>query len=456
MKKIIIIAATLFLITEGYSQTTLSLQESKELAIKNNVHIKNSALEMETAQEVKKNAFTNYFPKVSATAFAMRAMDPIIKFNMPGGNLPVYDGNPANLATATEFAYFPGLNLQLLDRATVGLLNITQPIFVGGKIINGNKLAQLGVDVKEKQQQLSQQETLLKTEQQYWQIVVLQEKEKTIAQYEALLNDVSKQINDAYKSGLIIKNDVLKVQIKQSELRTNKSKLQSGKQLAIRQFCQTIGIVYDSALVLHEDLQNIQLPNTYYTDIETALPNRAEYQLLQQSVKAEQLQTKMKRGDYMPQLAVGAAGYSFNSYYEGTNTTTNGLVYGTVSIPISDWWGGSHAIKEHKIKEQIAENTFNDTKGLLKLQMEKAWTDVNEFYRQIMMMEETVKQTDENLKVMQTSYNSGIINLSDLLEAQALQTETADKLIEAKTQYQLAISIYLQVTGTSREHKNTR
>ena len=45
MKKIIIIAATLFLITEGYSQTTLSLQESKDLAIKNNVHIKNSALE---------------------------------------------------------------------------------------------------------------------------------------------------------------------------------------------------------------------------------------------------------------------------------------------------------------------------------------------------------------------------------------------------------------------------
>ena len=194
-------------------------------------------------------------------------------------------------------------------------------------------------------------------------------------------------------------------------------------------------------------MQNIQLPSTYYTDIETALPNRAEYQLLQQSVKAEQLQTKMKRGDYMPQVAVGAAGYSFNSYYEGTNTTTNGLIYGTVSIPISDWWGGSHAIKEGKIKEQIAENTFNDTKGLLKLQMEKAWTDVNESYRQIIMMEETVKQTDENLKVMQTSYNSGIVTLSDLLEAQALKTETADKLIEAQTQYYLSVSTYLQYTG---------
>lgn len=456
MKKKIIIAVALFLTTEGYGQTILSLQQSKELASKNNMAIKNSALEIDAAQEVKKNAYTNYFPKVSATAFGMRAMDPLIKFNMPGGNLPVYDGNPANLATATEFAYFPGLNLQLLDKATVGLINITQPIFVGGKITNGNKLAQIGVEVKEQQHQLSQQETLLKTEQQYWQIVVLQEKEKTIAQYEALLNDVNKQVNDAYKSGLVIKNDVLKVQIKQSELKTNKSKLQSGKQLAIMQFCQTIGIAYDSALVLQEDLQNIQLPNAYYADLETALPNRMEYRLLEQSVKAARLQTKMKRGDYLPQVAVGAAGYYFSSLSPQNDATTNGLVYGTVSIPISDWWGGSHAIKEQKIKVQIAENNFNDTKGLLKLQMEKSWTDVNESYRQILMMEETVKQTDENLKVIQTSYNSGIVNLSDLLEAQALQTETADKLIEAKTQYHQAVSTYLQVTGTSREDKDKR
>lgn len=449
-------AVALFLTTEGYGQTILSLQQSKELASKNNMAIKNSALEIDAAQEVKKNAYTNYFPKVSATAFGMRAMDHLIKFNMPGGNLPVYDGNPANLATATEFAYFPGLNLQLLDKATVGLINITQPIFVGGKITNGNKLAQIGVEVKEQQHQLSQQEALLKTEQQYWQIVVLQEKEKTIAQYEALLNDVNKQVNDAYKSGLVIKNDVLKVQIKQSELKTNKSKLQSGKQLAIMQFCQTIGIAYDSALVLQEDLQNIQLPNAYYADLETALPNRTEYRLLEQSVKAARLQTKMKRGDYLPQVAVGAAGYYFSGLSPQNDATTNGLVYGTVSIPISDWWGGSHAIKEQKVKVQIAENNFNDTKGLLKLQMEKSWTDVNESYRQILMMEQTVKQTDENLKVIQTSYNSGIVNLSDLLEAQALQTETADKLIEVKTQYHQAVSTYLQVTGTSREDKDKR
>jgi outer membrane protein TolC len=177
------------------------------------------------------------------------------------------------------------------------------------------------------------------------------------------------------------------------------------------------------------------------------LKNRTEYRILEQSVEAARLQTEMKKADYQPQVAVGVAGYYNNSLTRDVKATTNGRAYATVSIPISDWWGGKHAIKEQKIKEQITKNTFEDRKGLLKLQMEKAWTDVTEAYQQIMIMEQTTNQADENLKVNRDSYNNGIVTISDLLEAQALQTETADKLTEAKTNYKLAITVYLQVTG---------
>ncbi len=447
MKKLIIIIISVSCSVIVYGQTVLTLKEYKELAIKNNTSIKNSLLETEASKQVKKGAFTNYFPKISVMAFAMKAKDPLLKFNMQGGNLPVYDGNPANIPIATQFAYLPGSSIQMLDKTALGLVNVTQPIFSGGRIITGNKLAKVGIAVKEQQQKLTQNDVLLKTEQQYWQILSLQEKEKTIEKYETFLEGINKQVNDAFKSGLIIKNDLLKVQIKKNELNSNKNKLHSGKKLAIMQFCQTTGIPYDSTLVLQEDLQKIELPQSYYIENETALQNRTEYQLLEQSVKAQELQTKMKTGDYLPQVAVGAMGYYNNNLIKDVDGTTNGIVYATVSIPITDWWGGSHAIKEQKIKEQIAENTLTDTKGLLKLQIEKAWLDLNENYNQIILLEETVKQAEENLKVMQTSYNSGVITLSDLLEAQALLTETNEKLIDTKTQYRTAISTYLKYTG---------
>lgn len=447
MKKISIIVVALITSATAYSQTTLTLEQSKSLALKNNKAIQNSALEIEAAKQVKKNAFTNYFPKVNANILGFQAINPLIEYKMEGGNLPVYDGNPANLPTATQFAYFPGMELSMLQRSAIGVLNIAQPIYAGGRIKTGNELAQLNVEVKEQQQKLSKNEILLKTEQQYWQLISLQEKQKTLEQYELLLQDIRKQVDDAYKSGLIIKNDVLKVQIKQSELEASKNKLLNGKKLATMQFCQTIGIAYDSTLVLQETIDVTQGPLFYYTDHSQVLGNRTEYLLLEKSVEAAKLQTKMKQGDYMPTVAVGLAGYHINMLEKGANNFTNGLAYVSVSIPISDWWGGSHSIKEHKIKQEIAQNTFEDTKGLLNLQMEKAWTDVNEAWQQISIIQETALQADENLKVSQTGYNSGVVTLSDLLEAQALVAETADKLIEAQTQYKLAVTTYLQVTG---------
>lgn len=447
MNKITIIGIALIFSVTGYSQTILSLQESKNLAIKNNIAIKNSLLEINAAQETKKNAYTNYFPKVSATAFGMNAIDPLLKMELKGGNLPVYDGNPANLPNATQFAYFPDASIGIFKKMGLGLVNVTQPVFAGGKIKTGNKLAAINIEVKEKQQKMIENEVLLKTEQQYWQLVTLQEKKKTLEKYEDLLTSIAKKVNDAFKAGLIIKNDVLKVQLKQSELQINKNKLQNGKKLALMQFSQTIGIDFDSTLILQDDLQVIENPYTFYVVSDSVLKNRTEYRLLEESVEAARLQTEMKKGDYLPQVAVGLAGYYNNSFTKGVNATTNGLAYATVSIPISNWWGGKHDIKEQKIKEQIIQNTFEDSKDLLKLQMEKAWTDVTEAYQQIMIMEQTIKQANENLKVNLDSYNSGIVTISDLLEAQALQTETADKLIEAKTNYKLAITTYLQVTG---------
>lgn len=447
MKNVILMLLTLFMSIAAFAQNNLTLEQSKSFAIKNNKTLQNSVLEIEAAKQIKKNAFTNYFPKVSASGFGMYANNPLFNLNIPQLNLPVYNGNPATLPLASQFAYFPGMNAEVLKKSAVGILNVTQPVFAGGKIITGNKLAKLNVDVKERQQQLTEKETLLKTEQQYWQLISLQEKQKTIEKYELLLNDIKKQVDDAYKSGLIIKNDVLKVQIKQNELQINKSKLLNGKKLATIQFCQTIGLPYDSSLVLLEKIDVSQDPNQFYIDNKMALGNRTEYQLLEKSVVGADLQKKMKAGEYMPTVAVGLAGYHFNMLDKKLDNYTNGMAYATISIPISDWWGGYHAIKEQKIKQDIAQNNFDDIKGLLSLQMEKAWIDVTETWKQIVILEETTIQAEENLKVSQTGYKSGVVTLSDLLEAQALVQETSNKLIEAQMQYKLAVTTYLQVTG---------
>jgi outer membrane protein TolC len=432
-------------ISQVSAQKVLGLEESKQLALQNNAKSKNSRLEIEASQQLRKSALTHYFPSISAGGLMFNSQKSLMEMETKGGNLPVYDGNPVHLATATQFAYMPGSTIGVLQKGTVGVINIIQPVFAGGVIINGNRLASLGEEVSGFKDKLTKQEILLKTEEQYWQIVSLKEKFKTVNNYEALLNSLLKQVEDAFKSGISMKNDVLKVKLKLSEVLLNKSKLTNGRKLATMAFCQYIGIPYDSSLVLKEELKVSNIPQSYYVDKNEALKNRAEYSLLEKSIESEKLQTSLKLGEYLPQAGIGVS-EMYLKFDEGNGRTTS-MVYGAVSVPISGWWGGSHELQERSIKEEIAQNNFKDNSELLILQMEKAWEDLSDSYKQYMLSEESKAQAAENYKVNNDGYKNGLINLSDLLEAQTLLQKTQDQLTEAKANYIIKTTTYLQVTG---------
>ncbi|HVN49218.1 MAG TPA: TolC family protein [Bacteroidota bacterium] len=421
MKKYILAFVILFCANAVSAQKLLTLEESKQLALQNNCKIKNSALETEAAEQTKKAAFTNFFPSISASGTKFEAQKDLM-----------------------EMSAF-GATIGLLKSGTFGTVTAIQPIFAGGRIWNGNKLASLGEDVSEYKNRLSQNEVTLKTEEQYWLVVSLNEKFKTIQRYEELLNGVLAQVEDAYKSGVVMKNDLLKVKVKRSEVLLNKSKLENGKKLATMAFCQYIGIPYDSTLVLKDTLTVTDLPQTYFVDHAAALNSRSEYRLLQASVRAEELQTNMKLGEYLPQAGIGVSGI-YMKLDEGKDRTI-GMVFGTISIPISDWWGASHTLQERNIKEKIANNSLKDNSELLMLQMQKAWQDLSDAYKQVLLSEEAKTQAEENLNVNQDSYTNGMNNLTDLLEAQAMAQQANDQLTDAKASYRSKQITYLQVTG---------
>lgn len=423
----------------------LTLEESKRLALRNNAAATAGALEIEAARQTKKAAFTKYFPSISASATALEAGDPLMEITTEGGNLPVYDGNPANLAKATQFAYFPSSTMGLLGSLRVGMVTAVQPVFAGGRIVNGNKLAALGVDAGEDKARLVRDEVLRSTEEQYWGVVSLTEKLRTVAKYEELLRRLLAQVEDAYDAGLAMKNDVLKVKLKLSEVLLNRSKVENGKALATMAFCQHIGIAYDTAVELVDALVAGGPPQALHVDHQEALRNRPEFRLLAASVRAEELKTRLKLGEYLPQVGVGVAGMSMKM--DDAKGKTNGLVFGTVSIPLSGWWGGSHELGERKAKEEIARNAAKDATELLLLQMEKAWQDLADADKQIALSRESETQAEENLRVNQDSYDNGLSTVSDLLEAQALRQQARDRLTDALAYCRIRTVYYLQVTG---------
>jgi multidrug efflux pump subunit AcrB/outer membrane protein TolC len=427
------------------AQSNYTLEQCKTLALKNNIQIKNKVLDIESSKEIKKSAFTKYFPQVEATALTYKFTDPLINVGMEGGNLPVYDGNPANLPLATQFAYFPSVSIPLIEEGVIGMATATQPVYAGQRISTGNKLADLGIEVNQLQLKSTEKEIALETEKRYWQIVSLGEKMKTLENYTSLLDTLHKEVTDALNAGLITRNDLLKVELKQNELQMNRLKLENGTILAKMAFCQYIGVVYDKNISFADSTGLTESPELIYTDHQEALVNREEYQLLQKSTSAEKYLTKMQKGEYMPQVAVGVGAMYLDIMDD--KGAVNGLAFGTVKIPISGWWEAKYKMKERQFKEEQNRNMVTDNTEKLLLQMQQGRNSLEEAYQQVQLAEISIGQASENLRVTQDSYSAGMVNISDLLDAQAQLQQSTDLYVDALTQLKLAKVNYLQITG---------
>lgn len=430
--------------THSVEAKVYTLKTCKELALKNNRKIKEKQIEIKKAVEVKKSAYTKYFPKVEATAFAMRANKGLIEAEVPEMNLPVYDGNPANLATPSQFAYFPGMDLSLLDEANIISVTAIQPIYAGGRIVNGNKLAALGVEVSQEQLCLTEKEIDTVTVATFWTIVSLQAKEKTLASYEALLLSLQKDVQNAYDAGLVQKSDLLKVQLKLNEVRTHQLQLKNGLDILRQNMNIHMGVPHDKTMVLDDHADTAISPEKIFSDKHDALGRRIEYQLLTKAVEAQRLQKKIARGEILPEVFVGAQALAVDALDE---RMARGILFAGVNVPISDWWGKSHKLKAHNAQIEIAENRLSEASELLQLQMEKSYNDLVDGYQQIELSQLTVAQSEEHLKVIKDNFDAGIMNTSDLLEAESLFQQAQDALVDAQTGYKIKVAQYLQATA---------
>ena len=446
MKKILSIILCL-VCCDFVAAQTYTLEQLKDSALRNNIAMRTARLNIDAAQQQRKEAFTNYFPNVSGTGLWFNANKGMAKTEMnlseqitPELGMALAQSLPAEALAALGSP----ISISMMKNGTIGSLTAVQPIFAGGQIINGNKLARVGEDVSRLQLQLSENDVLKQTEQYYWQLVSLQQKMKTIEAVEALLQEIHKDVDVAVRAGVAMKNDLLQVQLRQNDIESQKLKLQNGISIVGLLLSQYCGLGCESLSVSMPSMTTGAEPLTVAVSDDAALPSLPEYQLLQKQVEATRLQRKMEVGKNLPSLGVGA-GYNYHNLLE--NDHTFGMVFATVSVPISDWWGGSHAIKRSKIQQQKAEAQLADNAQLLKIRMQKAWNDVQETYGQLGIARRSIEQAEENLRLNRNFYRAGTCRMSDLLEAQLLYQQACDKHTDAYADYQNKLLEYRQSVG---------
>lgn len=425
------------------SQTSLTLNQLLDSALQNNLATRDARLAIQAANEQRREAFTNFFPNISGTALWFNANKSMARMDIDPSEFITPELGAAlaqSLPAEALMALSSPMTMTMMKNGTIAGIEAMLPIFTGGQIINGNKLARLGEQVSQLQLQLSEKEVEAQTEQYYWQLVAMEEKERTLDAVDALLADVAKDAQAAVDAGVALRNDLLQVQLRQNEMASQRLKLNNGQallHLILTQYCGLKG----TWTLAPADLSTM---NALPLRDQAAISLLPEYQLLQKNVEAARLQYKMEVGKHMPSVAIGA-GYNYHNLLD--NNRSFGMVFATASVPISDWWGGSHAIRRKRIERQRAIEKLNDNAELLRIRAQKAFNDVMEAESQLTLAERSIEQADENLRIHQDTYHAGTSTMSDLLEAQLLLQQAKDKRTDAFIALQNAILAYRQAIG---------
>ena len=420
MKKIAFIcfSALAFVHTTLQAQQSYSLEQCRQMALTQNAQMRISANKTMIAKQEKREAATNFLPSISLAGGAMKADDGLLQIPMGGQTM------------------------KLLDEGTFGGAMVTMPIFAGGKIYYGNKLAKLGVELSELQLRQTRNEVTLTVDQYYWNIVVLNEKLKTLQHVSALLEKICSDAKAAVDAGIKNRNDLLQVELRKNETQSVVIDIQNNIAICKMLLAQYIGTDMKSFDVQTAVSTELRSPEHLYVNHNERLETTVEYQLLSKAVDASKLEKRLNTGQFLPTMAL-QGGYLYNDFMGPSQNSFVGML--NVSIPIS--WKAPFSVRKYKLRHQNAVTEFNNGSEQLMIRMQKAQIDLSNAYQQALIAMNSIEQSEENLRLNEQYYKAGTSGMSDLLEAQQLYQQSRDKYAEAYSKYEISKTEYLQATG---------
>ena len=433
MKIQIIIAMLLLAFICQAQPLVLSRKECRELALTHSEDMKISSNNISQAELDRKVARNSLLPQLSGSATGMY-MAPDMDFE--------------------------GTSLSMKGTWMAGL-NLTQPIYAGGKIVSGIKLAKLGVEASQEQKRVTRANVIADADNAYWTYIAVTEKKRMLESMLEYINSIYNQVKNSVDVEMATSADLLRVEAKRSDFSYQLEKVNNGLEMCRMNLCKVIGVDFSTQIVPTDTTIMVNQSATYSFG-QDLIANRPEYRLLQKQIDISQEQIKQVRADYLPTLAL-SVGYSYfgNLKMKGfaDDGTGNNMPFTqrynddsfslilSLSVPIWNWGEGHKKVKKQKLAVENARLDLEKNHRLMSIELKNAYNNLHSSESLITTAEAGERDATEALRVMTDRYEVGMCTLTDLLEAQSQWHSARSNLIEAKTQYKINETDYLHAAG---------
>jgi len=427
------IVVTLSFAGQARAQRVLTLDSCRSLAKEHSRTLQQKDEEIKAAHAKKQQVMTNFFPQVAARGVYLHMQKELhlIDWDKPLGHL--------NFLIPERLRHLGTVDLRNL---WVGNVTAIQPLFLGGKIISGYKMASLAERLQGELRQTAETEVETKLDETYWQVVSLRSKERLLDQLVRLLEQTVKDVDASIDAGVATKADGLSVRTKLSEAEVKRSQVVNGLELSRMLLADLCGLSEDEPFTLAEEghLQELLLstqtaPIARDEDTEAAIERRSEIRSLRLVDSIYSKRVNIESASLFPKL-YGVASYSTTNpnSFQGQKKEFAGQYYLglMLEVPISDLFSGTFKRRQAKAEHRVKQLELAEARSKINLQIKQALRTADDARRAYTTALSAVKMAEENMRYAKAGYDEGVIPLLNYTMAQTAWMSAQDSLIDAQ------------------------
>ena len=444
---------------------SLSLKESIRIALKQSVVIQSAKEGVVGAQYAKKEALTNFLPKLNTSYNYTRLNEPPV-FRTPETSisLATYDRR-LNMANAF---IIPSVDIPMGTKDNYAwALEVKQPLFAGGGILSNYLANRTGEEIARMEEVTATQDVIQEVMVSYYNVLKAQSLYDVAVKSLERLKVHRDMAASHFKVGMVALNDYLATDVEVANGEQNLVKAENAVEMARAKFNTALRRPLNTPVELVDALEVRPDNKTLEFCINEAMDRRPEIKAYSLKAKQAGHLVDTAKSEYFPTV-------SFLGHYElsGDTPGVNGAVYSkafaSASLPGSrgnvtvhgsqtkdreswylmfmlswnfwEWGKTQYRVGNARSREMQVNYALANIRDQVSLEVKNAWLNLHQAEKQISVARKAIDEADESFLISLERYRESTVTTTTVLDAQTRLTKANSDYYNALGDYHIGLA----------------
>lgn len=422
-----------FIVAQLSAQTpdVITLSSAINMSILNSKNLKIKTAQIESSTAAVTEAKQKRLPNTSVSGSYLRLSNANFDLKTKSNN-----SNPGQQSEMPK-----------VSQAMYGTLNISLPIYTGGKINFGIISSQLLEKAARLDLENEKEEIISTTIEAYANLFKASRAVEIVNENLLQSKQREKEFADLEKNGLLARNDLLKAKLQTSTIELSLLDAENNLQLANLNMNLLLGLPNENKIIL----DSTSLSKTFNLLSEQeyvvqAINSRNDIKTNNLRKNAADVNVKSIKAEMLPNLSL-TGGY-IAAYVPKVLTVTNAVNIGLgVSYNFSSLWKTKAKVEQAESQSKQLSLTNSILQDQITLEVSKNYFDFISAEKKTDVLQDAIEQSTENYRIVKNKYDNSLSTLSDLLEADVTNLQTKLNYVFAQVDAFVAYNRLLQSSG---------